>query len=147
MNPGRYFTPGMRSLGNVARMGNVGMRMSPFLANNYLPSRSVGFFGRIGNSLRSFNWANFLNGTSKTLNVVNQAIPLVRQAKPMFNNIRSMVHLAKAFGNETNFRDNKLQVNNHKIISATNKNNEESNNHLVNNNSAILNSNYPNFFI
>ena len=43
-----------------------------------------------GVSRTSFNLPRLLNGISKTLGVVNQAIPLYRQAKPMIEKGRSL---------------------------------------------------------
>ena len=131
MNPGRFFLP------------NMANQFGPVVRASYSPSRGIGFFSRMINSIRRFNWNGILNGANKTLNVVNQTIPLVRQAGPMVNNMKNMFRLAKAFGNETTTK--KLQNNvvrdlkNHKDINAQND-------------SAILkkevmNDNYPNFFI
>ena len=137
MNPGRFFMP---------RMGaNIG----PMMRASYLPAGgSVGLFGRITNSLRSFNWSGLLSGANKTLNVVNQTIPLVRQAGPMFNNMKSMLKLARAFGGETT-RGNTNNSNNNRI-SISNVNNISNN---INNKENVVqkkegdNNNYPNFFI
>ena len=67
-------------------------------------SRGLGLFSRLGNSMhaiRGVNWGGLITNASKTLNVVNQAIPLVRQVGPMFNNMRSMLRLASIFKDET----------------------------------------------
>ena len=137
MNPGRFFLPGMRT------------NFSPVMGMRYLPTRNgFGFFGKITNSLKTFNWGGLLNGANKTLNVVNQTIPLVRQAGPMLNNMKSMLRLARAFGGETS---NSIAKNNPR------NNNKISNN--INNNNVNLattenltqkkevDNNYPNFFI
>ena len=66
--------------------------------------RGLGLFGRLGNSfaaLRSLNWGGFINNASKTLGVINQAIPLVRQVGPMMNNMKSMLRVASIFKDET----------------------------------------------
>ena len=140
MNPGRFFMP------------RIGAGMSPMMGASYLPSRgSVGLFGRIANSLRSFNWGGLLNGANKTLNVVNQTIPLVRQAGPMFNNMRSMLRLAKVFGNETNNkvsngRNNSLVVKDINIYSNNNDKNSSNNENLIQK-KEVSDENYPNFFV
>ncbi len=82
MYPGRYFIPN-------------------YIPNYGIPIRT-GLFQRLFNGIRSVNWGGLLNNANKTLNVVNQTIPLVRQAGPMFNNLKSMLKVAKAFKNETN---------------------------------------------
>lgn len=135
MNSGRFFMPTM------------GIRMTPAMNAYFLPSKSsLGLFGRITSSLRTFNWSNLLNGTNKTLNVVNQTIPLVRQAGPMFNNMKSMLRLAKVFGNETNNHSftNRSITNN--VISNSNISNNINDNNLTQK-KEVLNINYPNFFI
>jgi hypothetical protein len=45
----------------------------------------------------NLNLSTILSGTSKTLNVVNQAIPLVRQAGPMMKNARTMFRVMNEF--------------------------------------------------
>ena len=91
MNYGRYFIPNLTT-----------RSMMPFSPVNMMVPRNTGLFNKVFNSLKDFNWRGLLNGASKTLNVVNQTIPLIKQATPMVNNVKSIVKLAKAFGNETN---------------------------------------------
>ena len=43
------------------------------------------------------NLQSILSGTSKTLNVVNQALPLVRQAGPMMKNAKTMFRVMNEF--------------------------------------------------
>ena len=143
MNPGRFFMPSVAS--------NIG----PLMRTGHLPMRSgVGFFSKFSNSLKSFNWSGLLNGANKTLNVVNQTIPLVRQAGPMINNMKSMMRMARAFGNETN-RSNFNSKNNFNVKNYNSKlnNNRNTDVNKTNNNKIITiekegcNYNYPNFFI
>ena len=141
MNPGRFFMPGY-----------IGMRSMP-ISNPVVGTfgstvRNTGIFGRIANGVRSFNWSGLLTNANKTLNVVNQAIPLVRQAGPMVNNMRSMLKIAKVFGNETTNKSINVvnNVNNIKQSDTTyNKSNELNNYQTYNDNN--LESNSPNFFI
>lgn len=138
MNPGRYFMPGMG--------GMMGVNTTPMMGMSMPMTRNIGLFGRLGNSIKSFNWGNLLNGANKTLNVVNQTIPLIRQTKPMINNVKSMFRLAKAFGNETESKINPVsQVNTQNIIST--KNPTTNQNIIENNEPKSITSNYPNFFI
>ena len=57
--------------------------------------------GMIGNGLLKssifsrINWSSLLSNTQKTLNVVNQAIPLYYQVKPVFNNIKTIGKIGK----------------------------------------------------
>ena len=140
MNPGRFFMP------------NMGIGMTPTMSANFLPSRGgIGLFGRLTNSLRTFNWSGLLNGANKTLNVVNQTIPLVRQAGPMINNMKSMLRLAKVFGNETT---NNNRFNNRNFVSNNTENNSSNvntSNDLLENSliqkKEVSDNNYPNFFV
>lgn len=40
------------------------------------------------------NWSNLLEGTQKTLGVINQAIPIFYQMKPIFNSAKTMIRIA-----------------------------------------------------
>lgn len=98
-------------------------------------SRGLGILNRIGGGLSAFkgiNWGGLITNTSKTLNVVNQAIPLVRQVGPMFNNVKSMMRLASVFKDETDVRPTRNNRN-------LNSNNTNSNISDVNNNITISN--------
>lgn len=70
-------------------------------------SKGLGIFGKLGSSfsaMRGINWGGLITNASKTLGVINQAIPLVRQVGPMFNNMRSMLRVASIFKDETDNR-------------------------------------------
>lgn len=134
MNPGRFYMPRM------------GTNLSPMLGMGRMPS-SGGLFSRIFGSLRGVNWSDLLNGANKTLNVVNQTIPLVRQAGPMFNNMRSMLRIAKAFGSETNNSNSRIVNNSQKNNLITNNNQVISNSENSTLNKDALDDNYPNFFV
>lgn len=47
-------------------------------------------------TLKNIGWSNILDGTQKTLGVINQAIPIVYQVKPVVSNVRSMFKIASA---------------------------------------------------
>ena len=138
MNPRNFFIPRYIGMRNLPFSASTAGTISPMV-------RNAGLFSKITNGLRSFNWSGLLNNANKTLNVVNQAIPLVRQAGPMVSNMRSMLKIAKVFGNETtnktnlnhNLKNNdKIDDNKDKdlIINASIENKEVDNN-------------YPNFFV
>jgi len=44
--------------------------------------------------LKNIKWGSILDGTSKTLNVINQAIPVVYQVKPVIDNAKTMFKIA-----------------------------------------------------
>lgn len=67
-------------------------------------TKGAGLIRSLGNGiagLRSINWSGLINGTSKTLGVINQTIPLVKQVGPVMNNMKSMLRVASAFKDET----------------------------------------------
>lgn len=60
---------------------------------NY-PYPKVGLFSRFSNLAKGFSFSSFLDGTQKTLGVINQAIPIVYQVKPMFQNAKTIFKIA-----------------------------------------------------
>lgn len=69
---------------------------------NY-PYVRPGLFSRLFNLSRGLNWAGFLDGTQKTLGVINQAIPIVNQVKPMISNARTMFRIVDEMRKPSNF--------------------------------------------
>lgn len=49
------------------------------------------------NLFGGINFSSILNGTQKTLGIVNQAIPLIKQAKPVLNNAKTMFKVMNEF--------------------------------------------------
>ena len=45
--------------------------------------------------LKKINFNNLLDGTQKTLSVINQAIPIFYQVKPLLNNTKTLFKLTK----------------------------------------------------
>ena len=89
--------------------------------------------------LGKVNWSSLLSNAQKTLNVVNQAIPLYYQVKPVFNNIKTLGKIGK----ELSKADTASQV--------VNTNNNEIKNDITNT-SALENTNnnesfLPTFFL
>lgn len=52
-------------------------------------------------------FSSILNGTSKTLGVINQAIPVFYQVKPIWNNAKTMIKVAKQLNQNTVSNSNK----------------------------------------
>lgn len=50
----------------------------------------------IGGVRPKFDWSSFLSNTQKTLNVVNQAIPIFYQIKPIWSNAKTMFRIMGA---------------------------------------------------
>lgn len=99
--------------------------------------KSGGLLSKLG--LRNINFGNILTNTSKTLNVINQAIPVVKQVGPMFNNMKSMLKVASLFNDATTPTNSTTNNNN-----TTNIENNNTKENTTTNNSY---SNSPNFFI
>ena len=71
---------------------NPYMYSMPVSGMNMLPR--AGLFSRLFNGI---NFSSILNGTQRTLNIVNQTIPLVRQAQPLFKNAKTMFKVMNEF--------------------------------------------------
>lgn len=61
-------------------------------------------------ALTNIKWGNILTNTQKTLNVINQAIPVYYQIKPVWQNIRSFGHIMSAFNENDNNNVKKEEV-------------------------------------
>jgi len=103
--------------------------------NSFYPYSNIGtktglfslFKGKI-------NWSTLLNNTQKTLNIINQAIPVFYQVKPIWNNTKTIFKIIGAVKDDN------------KNTSNINKNNNVQNtNNYINNN--YTNENTPNFFL
>ena len=85
------------------------MYNNPMYYNNFFPYQN-NFSGSNGllkkglglTGLRSINWGNLLNNTQKTLNVINQAIPVYYQVKPIGGNAKTMFRMMGALKDERN---------------------------------------------
>ena len=53
------------------------------------------------NILKGIKWGTLLDGTSKTLGVINQAIPIVYQVKPFVNNAKTIFKIANEINTPT----------------------------------------------
>ncbi len=79
------------------------MYNNPMYYNNpyYFQNKGINSFARRGifSSLfgaSKINWSNLLNNTQKTLNVINQAIPVYYQIKPIWSNAKTMLRMVNA---------------------------------------------------
>lgn len=55
---------------------------------------------QFNSGIKRINWSNILNNTQKTLNVINQAIPIIYQVKPLVSNARTLFRIADAVKEE-----------------------------------------------
>lgn len=70
--------------------------------------------------LKNIGWSNLLDGTQKTLGVINQAIPIVYQVRPVVSNMRSIFKIANAIKSPDNNQSTNKSYNNTNNIN-TNK--------------------------
>lgn len=74
--------------------------------NNYYPYQTVGYKqGLFSNLKGKFNWSSLLNNTQKTLNIINQAIPVFYQIKPIWNNTKTVFKILGAIKSDNNTPD------------------------------------------
>ena len=81
------------------------MYNNPMYYNNFFPYQNElnnNFFKRgLGiSAIKKINWSNLLNNTQKTLNVINQAIPVYYQVKPIWGNAKTMFRMIGALKDE-----------------------------------------------
>lgn len=55
------------------------------------PKQKLSFFSKLKSGV---NWSNLLNNTSKTLNLINQAIPVYYQVRPIIKNCSTLFKIA-----------------------------------------------------
>ncbi len=104
------------------------IRSMPMTPNYIAPvPRISSLFGRgaVGATAGAskVTFSNILNGASKTLGVINQAIPVFYQVKPIWNNARTMFRVVKGL-NSNDTTPTKAQTN---TGSTTNIQKEQSN--------------------
>jgi len=87
------------------------MNYGPYMGFPYytMPSASQGLFSRLFGNI---SLSGILNGTQKTLNVVNQVIPVIKQVKPVINNAKTMFRVMNEFKkNDNDVRQNNINTN------------------------------------
>ena len=77
------------------------------------PIARPSLFGALRGSLRSINFGSILNGTQRTLSIVNQAIPLVKQVSPVVKNARTMFRVMNEFKKVDTPKTNNKQESNY----------------------------------
>lgn len=110
--------------------------------NNFLPYQSIGAKQGLFSAFKGkFNWSSLLNNTQKTLNIINQAIPVFYQVKPIWNNTKTIFKIMGAIRDD----DNKTKVSTRKNTSSRRTNNITTVENTSNN--KLINDNTPNFFL
>lgn len=105
--------------------------------------RSLLGLGRTSTGNSGFNFTSLLNGASKTLGVVKDAIPVVKEVGPMMNNIRSMLKIASVFKDETDTTKKEDTTSSNIASSNTSSNNTTTQKVEYTNQT----NNQPNFFL
>lgn len=90
------------------------------LASNTANAASSG----LGALLKKINLSSILSNAQKTLNVVNQAIPLYYQVKPVFKNLKTLGKIGKEFTKINTPTSNNVNNQNEAESKATIENNE-----------------------
>ena len=91
--------------------GGYGFNPTPIPRGGGLLSRLLP--GAAG--IRSLNWSTMLSNTQKTLNIINQAIPIAYQVKPMMNNARTMFKIIGAVKGDNNVQNTNTNTTNQSV--------------------------------
>ena len=115
-----------------------GMTYTPALgAGTNVSSR-----GLLGSLFGGGKLSTFINGTQKTLNIINQAIPIVKQVSPVMKNAKTMFKVMNEFKRVDNISNNTNQTikeaavnnsNNNNMTSSSNVEDDMPNNNINNN--------------
>lgn len=62
------------------------------------PYNNPTFITKVLNAMKDIKWTSLLDGTQKTLGVVNQAIPVFYQIKPIVQNAKTIWKVANTKG-------------------------------------------------
>ncbi len=83
------------------------MHNNPYLYNHF-PYQYTNNLNKKGlfSNINKINWSNLLNNTQKTLNVINQAIPVYYQIKPIYNNAKTMFRMVNAIKDDKPINNN-----------------------------------------
>jgi len=106
--------------------------------NNFYPYQAASKGGLFSLLKGKVNWSNLLSNTQKTLNIINQAIPVFYQIKPAWNNTKTIFKIMGAIKDDDK---SKVQANNNNKVPIKKH---------VNDNTIQSNTTYdnvPNFFL
>ena len=102
--------------------------MGPMYYSN-IPQK-VGLLSKLKSGI---NWGGLLTNTSKTLNVINQAIPVFYQIKPLFQNAKTMFKIANTIKSDNKENKNQIQTSKTENINSKNMHNYNENTNIDNN--------------
>lgn len=86
--------PNFYNMNNVPNTRNA---LSSGILAKLFPSSSA--ISSVGGATSGLSFSSLLSGASKTLGVINQAIPVFYQIKPIWNNAKTMLRVAKVINN------------------------------------------------
>ena len=108
MNNGYNFNPSfMRNITPISiptYQGIPAQSTLPRISSLFGGTRAASAMGATNASKITFS--GILNGASKTLGVINQAIPVFYQVKPIWNNARTMFKVVKGLNSKDNTQTN-----------------------------------------
>ena len=90
-----------------------------------MPVNTIARPGLFSSLRGSFSLTNLLNGTQRTLNLINQAIPIVKQVSPVVKNARTMFRVMNEFKKVDSPKKNNKNISN--INSSSNEVKEDIN--------------------
>ena len=74
------------------------------------PYSNPSFLTRSLNFIKTIKWGSILDGTGKTLGVINQAIPVIYQIKPLFGSAKTLLKITNEIGNSSTIENKKDPV-------------------------------------
>ena len=100
----------------------------PSSSMSYMPYNSISSpttSGLFGLGKKAFNWNGFLDNAQRTLNVINQAMPIYNQVKPMFRNMGTVFKVIGELNRGTSTNTNNVTSSNSSATNSTiNQNND-----------------------
>ncbi len=98
------------------------MNFYPYYNFPYTSFTQVPKVGGLKYLFGNIKWGSILSGTQKTLNVINQAIPIIKQAGPVINNAKTMFRVMNEFKKVDLPQENIIQNNISNNIDSNNTN-------------------------
>ena len=70
---------------------------NPYYFMGPMTTTRPGLFGLLSRGMRGINLSSIINGTQRTLSLVNQAIPVIKQVTPVMRNAKTMFKVMNEF--------------------------------------------------
>ena len=84
------------------------------------PYSNPNLLAKSASLLKSIKWSSILDGTGKTLGVINQAIPVVYQIKPLVGNLKTIMKITSGLNNNSSSNIKTIEENNQSIETKSN---------------------------